>query len=230
MGDPAAVPFDAVVLDVGGVLVVPDFATIAAALAAAGLHPAAERWPAAHYRAMEAVDLHRPDAEHFAHYHERLAVELGLEDRLDEAVAILERTWETPMLWHEPFPGSADGLRSLVDAGVPVAIVSNSDGTVEQLLRDHGICQVGEGSGVAVACVVDSTVAGVAKPDPGIWTFALEVLGVAPDRAVHVGDSVHYDVTGARAAGLTPLHFDPYGLCPLDDHGHLRALTDLLTG
>lgn len=228
MGDPAPVRFDAVVLDVGGVLVVPDFATITAALADAGLRPAADRWPVAHYRAVEAIDLHRSAAEQFGHYHERLAVELDLEDRFDDAVAVLERTWETPMLWREPFPGSAEGLGALVAAGVPVAIVSNSDGTVERLLREHGICQVGDGPGARVACIVDSTVAGVAKPDPGIWTFALDVLGVPAARAVHVGDSVHYDVTGARAAGLTPLHFDPFDLCPLDDHGHVRALADLL--
>ena len=44
------------------------------------------------------------------------------------------------------------------------------------------------------------------------------------DRAVHVGDSVHADVEGARAAGVTPVHFDPYGLCKAQGHEHAASL------
>jgi putative hydrolase of the HAD superfamily len=47
---------------------------------------------------------------------------------------------------------------------------------------------------------------------------------------VHVGDSLRYDVTGAQAAGVRPLHLDPYGFCPLPDgHEHLRRLDDVIS-
>ena len=66
---------------------------------------------------------------------------------------------------------------------------------------------------------------GVAKPDPAIFRIALDALGVPADGSVlHVGDSLRYDVAGARAAGLRPVHMDPYGLCPAPDgHAHIPA-------
>ena len=80
-----------------------------------------------------------------------------------------------------------------------------------------------------VGVVVDSTRAGVAKPDPAIFGLALESLGVPASEAVlHVGDSLRSDVDGALAAGLQPIHLDPYGSCPAPDgHGHARSLAEL---
>ena len=40
------------------------------------------------------------------------------------------------------------------------------------------------------------------KPEPDAFYAALDELGVAPDRAVHVGNDPSTDVRGARAAGL----------------------------
>ena len=57
----------------------------------------------------------------------------------------------------------------------------------------------------------------------------LRALGVPPGQTVlHVGDSLRYDVAGALAAGLQPVHLDPHGLCPAPDgHRHVRTLTEL---
>ncbi len=68
----------------------------------------------------------------------------------------------------------------------------------------------------------------MAKPDPAVFAPALEALGTEPGRTLHVGDSVHYDVLGAQAAGLQALHFDPRGLCTDESHGHLARLVELL--
>ena len=78
----------------------------------------------------------------------------------------------------------------------------------------RGVCQVGAGDGVAVRCVVDSHVVGVAKPDPAIFDHAASHFpGLDRDRIAYVGDSVTMDVGGATAAGLHPILLDPY-----DDH------------
>jgi FMN phosphatase YigB (HAD superfamily) len=45
---------------------------------------------------------------------------------------------------------------------------------------------------------------------------------------VYVGDTVFFDVAGARAAGLAPVHVDPYHFCPLDDHPHIASIGDLV--
>jgi putative hydrolase of the HAD superfamily len=94
-----------------------------------------------------------------------------------------------------------DGLAAL---GLARAVVSNSDGRAEQHLRD---CEVLDG----LAFVVDSHLVGVEKPDPGIFRIALERLGVAPSRAIFVGDILSIDQAGARQAGLHFVLIDPYG-------------------
>ena len=53
--------------------------------------------------------------------------------------------------------------------------------------------------------MVDSAVAGVAKPNPVIFGIALDALGISPGSAViHVGDSLRYDVAGAWRPASTP--------------------------
>jgi putative hydrolase of the HAD superfamily len=56
--------------------------------------------------------------------------------------------------------------------------------------------------------VIASGELGVAKPDPRIFTPAVELFGVAPSEAVYVGDRVRVDALGAAAAGLTGIWID----------------------
>ena len=56
--------------------------------------------------------------------------------------------------------------------------------------------------------VVFSADCGVEKPHPLIFERCLEQLGVAPARAVHVGDRALEDVEGAEGAGMRALRVD----------------------
>jgi FMN phosphatase YigB (HAD superfamily) len=76
-----------------------------------------------------------------------------------------------------------------------LGVVSNFYGNVERLLRDADIAPL-------LALVVDSAVVGIRKPDPRIFTLAVERLGVPARRALFVGDSMQQDIVPARAAGL----------------------------
>jgi HAD superfamily hydrolase (TIGR01549 family) len=49
--------------------------------------------------------------------------------------------------------------------------------------------------------VITSAAIGVAKPSPEPLLSALRALGVAPERALHIGDD-EVDERGARAAGM----------------------------
>ena len=49
---------------------------------------------------------------------------------------------------------------------------------------------------------------GVPKPDPRIFEFALDLLGVRAHEAVMVGDSLEADVKGALGAGLHAILVD----------------------
>lgn len=114
----------------------------------------------------------------------------------------------------------------LADAGLPIVVVSNADGTVQRLLETSGLIQVGPGPAVEVLAVIDSGAVGVAEPDPRIFELALDVV-LTPDRVVHIGDAYHYDVGGARAAGIEPVLIDPFDLRPTLDCLRLASLAEV---
>ena len=59
--------------------------------------------------------------------------------------------------------------------------------------------------------VVVSAELGVGKPEPEIFAAALDRLGVAPDEAAMVGDTIDRDVVGASAAGLAAIWLNRAG-------------------
>jgi len=61
-----------------------------------------------------------------------------------------------------------------------------------------------DASGLAryFATITISGELGIGKPDPRIFHYTLEQLGVAPEKALMIGDSIDRDVRGAQKAGL----------------------------
>jgi FMN phosphatase YigB (HAD superfamily) len=221
--------FAAVLFDAGGVLVLPDPTVLGPLLAPYGAATSADAHRRAHYGAMRALDVDGEVHDDWSVYNKAYVRLLGVSDEDEvEAAFLLGRT-RSPWLWRWPVPGATDVLRVLAAAGVPIGVVSNASGQIEATLRRAGVCQVGPGAGAPVVVVVDSHVVGVAKPDPAIFAPALDALGLPPARVAYVGDSVINDVVGARAAGLHPLHLDPYDDHPGAEHDRIGSLADLLT-
>lgn len=100
-----------------------------------------------------------------------------------------------------PYPDTADVLRGLAAAGVPVAVVSNIAWDIRPMFRKLGVEDL-------VTEFVLSYVEGVVKPDPKIFTIACQRIGVAPENAVMVGDSQEAD-GGASAIGCRTVIVDP---------------------
>jgi putative hydrolase of the HAD superfamily len=219
---------EAVFLDVGGVFHLPDHRIVGEALRRAGVSPPLDPdvLDRAHYAGVAAL-VHWPGGDDgiWTAYEEAYARELGApRECVPDAVAELDVAFRADGVWSRLVPGSLDGLRALQATGVALAIVSNSNGTLEGRLAREGICQAGPGPGVPMAVVIDSAAVGVAKPDPAIFRIALDATGVAPERALHIGDTVGADVDGALAAGVRPVHLDPYGFCADDSHPHVPDL------
>lgn len=223
----------AVLLDVGGVFVLPDSATLLPIVERCGAARATlEDLAKGHYAGIAAMDrsaLAKGVTADWKAYNTALAECVGIPaDRRAEAVDALSQAYAS-VPWSQIVPGTVDALRRLADTGVALGIVSNSNGTVEEQLLTSRICQVGAGEGVPVAVVLDSYVVGVEKPHPGIFERALSTLGVSAADAIHVGDTGWADIAGARAAGVRPVHLDPHGFCPIaDDHEHVRNLDEVV--
>ncbi|GMU63981.1 MAG: hypothetical protein AMXMBFR36_02550 [Acidobacteriota bacterium] len=105
-------------------------------------------------------------------------------------------------------------LAALGEAGVRLAVISNFDERLPRLLERLDLASQFE-------VIVWSQAVGVEKPHPRIFETALERLGVAPARALHVGDRAREDVEGALGAGLAALRIDRAG------DADLAALTEL---
>lgn len=50
--------------------------------------------------------------------------------------------------------------------------------------------------------IIDSTVLGISKPEPGIFEAALAELNVSPSESIYIGDSYKADMVGAKGVGM----------------------------
>jgi len=212
---------EAVFLDVGGVITLPAVAESARFLAAHGAEGTPEAVERLHYHGMLAHDeAGATGRAYLSGFLEAAGLSRDLVPEFDAAIR--------PAGWQPAIRSSLEALPALAATGVRLAIVSNSDGTVAERLGRAGVAQVGPGPGIALMALIDSGAVGVEKPDPRIFDLALTACGVRPEAAVHVGDSRRTDVAGAMAAGIRPLHMDPFGLCPDRSHEHVRTLHEVV--
>lgn len=114
----------------------------------------------------------------------------------------------------EAYPDAVPALSALRAMGLRLVCVSNWDCELEDVLDRVGLAASFDG-------VVASALAGVAKPDPAIFTRALELAGCSAAEAIHVGDS-DADVEGAHAAGIDVLRISRNG-----SGGDIGTLTEV---
>jgi FMN phosphatase YigB (HAD superfamily) len=234
MGQLDRAAIDAVSLDVGGVLTVPDHGLLAHFLTVAGVVHDRSRFLDGHYRAMAAVDRARSQAEVFDDYHHAFLAAVDVpEDQVEPGSAALA-TILVPPVWRQPVPGARAAALRLAAAGVRLAVTSNSDGTVEDMLARNEVAQVGAGPGIPIEQVTDSGVVGVGKPAAAMFLTTSDALGLPPERICHIGDSRTYDAEGAAAVGMIAVHVDPLDLCTAPGGHHhvasLAAFVDELLG
>lgn len=103
-------------------------------------------------------------------------------------VAQLEAYWRDP-------PIHADAVDFLGNLDVPVCCVSNADSVpLQTAIAKHDLQFDAIIASEAVRCY---------KPDPEIFRHALRRMGVNPSRTLHIGDSLHSDISGASKVGIT---------------------------
>jgi putative hydrolase of the HAD superfamily len=119
------------------------------------------------------------------------------------------------------YPEVPSVLAHLTAAGYRLGIISNWEPRLELLCRSHGLADYFD-------FVLASEAVGYAKPGPRIFRRALELAGVEPARAVHVGDSYEDDVLGANRLGIDAVLLDRGGYYPPDRwRPTIRALAEL---
>ena len=190
----------AVLLDALGTLVElqPPVPRLRALLAEAGFEVSDERAAAGMRAEIEYYLAHHLDGSDRASVEElrdRCAAVMmeGLDlDGLDHPTA---RRAMLAALEFRPYGDVVPALTTLRGDRRRLVIVSNWDCSLPEWLGPLGLLDLMDG-------VVTSAAVGAPKPDARIFRRALEAAGVLPDQAVHVGDSLDNDVSGAGAVGI----------------------------
>jgi putative hydrolase of the HAD superfamily len=156
-------------------------------------------------------------------FYSTLLPESGVDcDKLNDAVDCAFRLAREEMLWRKTDAGTAEALEELKRRGYKLAVVSNSDGRVENALDQAGLTSYFD-------FFIDSFNVGVEKPDPEIFLLATQRAMVAADQAAYVGDLYWVDVVGARNAGLVPILYDPFELRSDVDCHRITRIGQLLS-
>ena len=97
-------------------------------------------------------------------------------------------------LWRRAIAGMAELCGELSASGVPLGIISNSEGRLVELLDHMDLHKF-------FPVVADSGVLGIEKPDRRIFDWTAVELGVTTADLIHVGDAWVADVEGALGVG-----------------------------
>jgi HAD superfamily hydrolase (TIGR01509 family) len=122
------------------------------------------------------------------------------------------------------FPGAPALIGALHDRGVAVVLATSGKGRDVQQLRELlGVDHL-------LAAVVNADEVERSKPAPDLFRLGLERVGVAPDRAVAVGDTV-WDVRAAHALGVPAVAVLSGGVaeCELRAEGAAEVYADVGT-
>lgn len=118
----------------------------------------------------------------------------------DRYAAVLGR-WQEAILEDPPplLPGALEVLRALRGRGLLIGLISDTGVSPGRVLREY-LSRAGVRPLFDWLTFSDET--GVSKCCPQAFRLTLRALGVAPQQALHVGDTPAPDIHGAHAAGL----------------------------
>jgi putative hydrolase of the HAD superfamily len=146
----------------------------------------------------------------------RLGHEAPWEVLLDD----LYRAFSEDSVWRT-YPRALETLDGLAERGLKLAVISNWDRRLPQILRSLDLEDRFE-------VVTVSSLVGVEKPSSEIFERTLDRLGVAAGRALHVGDSPLEDYSGAENAGLAAALIDRRGAFSGHPYRRITSLVEVL--
>lgn len=115
---------------------------------------------------------------------------------------------------YKVFEDSQPFLRWVRQQGLMVGIVSNA----EYRYQDVILPALGLNQGSEWDFGVFSGLEGVEKPDPRIYEIAIERAGnIAPEEALHIGDSLRKDYIPAKSVGMHGLLLDRFETSDAED-------------
>jgi putative hydrolase of the HAD superfamily len=142
-------------------------------------------------------------------------------DRFDAYFDELFAYFARPASW-ELYPEAIETLRALRERGLKLAVVSNFDSRLRNILEGLGAASWFDG-------IFISSAVGYAKPDRRIFDFVIKSRQLIATNVLHVGDSVTNDIGGATNAGVKAILVDRKGAHEGDTISRVASLKEILT-
>lgn len=99
-------------------------------------------------------------------------------------------------------------------------LVSNYYGNIAQIAKDAGIADL-------FLSITDSTLAGIRKPDPGLWLKAITEAGFQPSQVLVIGDSKKNDTLPALSLGCQAVKGCAEGEEDIEEAPCIRSISEL---
>lgn len=139
--------------------------------------------------------------------------DLMADDLLAEFKA--KRNWQL-------FPDAMEVLVELKHKGFLIGIVANWSSDLVGICDRLGITD-------KLSCIISSAQTGVEKPDPAIFSYAINELGTSAEQIFYVGNEYETDVIGARNANLIPVLIDRSSDYLFADCHRVESLKDIVS-
>lgn len=105
--------------------------------------------------------------------------------------------------YNHVFDGAHDALSYLKEKYRLHIITNGPDKVQERKLKNANLTEY-------FHTITNSELAGVKKPDPAIFNYALKLANVSAENSLMIGDNLDADIQGALNAGIDVIWFDEY--------------------
>lgn len=159
--------------------------------------------------------------EFWVEWNARILERLGIQENREFLAKEIDESWwdYADLKLYTDVKGTLKELKGL---GVKTGIITNGfEADFRQVLLRTGLENVFD-----VKVGVDTC--RKAKPDKMMFLYAVNKLGVQPNEAIFVGDSIERDYNGAKKASLKALLIDRTGKAPANVE-KIRSLREVLT-
>ena len=193
--------------DVGNTLLFPNRPRMLAPIASER-HPTLAEWQARERRTKREFDQSmqsgKIDHSFWWMFHSSLLEDMGENaSKRDALLPELVRNTQNSANWNQILPGTCEALQR-IGQNFRMAVISNADGKIEQVLSRCGIADCFES-------ITDSGILGIKKPRREIFEAALEAMKTRAEDSLYLGDVYSVDYVGASGAEMQAVLFDLAG-------------------
>jgi len=193
--------------DVGNTLLFPNRSRMLAPITS-DRHPTLAEWQARERQTKREFDrgMQSGKIDHgfWWMFHSSLLEDIGENaSTRDALLPELVRNTQNSANWDQILPGTCEALKR-IGQDFRMAIISNADGKIEQVLSRCGIADCFES-------ITDSGIIGIEKPRREIFDAALAAMKTRAEESLYIGDVYSVDYVGARDAGMQTVLFDLAG-------------------